>query len=152
MKKILIIVILSIAFNTCFAQYAVINSIKRTIVVDKSIFYTKKFEKKSFLFSLALSIDENGKVDTVINSDSEIFETGLVNVKEIITSLKRDAKSFILYKNQVLFIGINVKRDDDDMYSAMKGLDKIYQSLLKTTEIIGKDKKITYLDTLLIVI
>ncbi|TCC93710.1 hypothetical protein EZ428_02765 [Pedobacter frigiditerrae] len=148
MKNILITLLLCVASNICFSQSQASDAIKKSLVVDQKLFHSNEFEKKSFLFLLTLSIDSNGNVDSVSHSESDVFSKKLIDINKTIRRLKSDKSSFKEYKNQVLVIGINLMRSDAERTS-LTDLNKLYTSLLKSTE---KYKKITYLDSLLIVI
>lgn len=152
MKNIIIILFLSLSYKAGFSQSAVQNTIKKSIVVDKKELYAEMFKKKGFMFYLGLSINENGRVDSVFHSQSDLFSTKITDIDVIVKKLKSEKTAFKEYKGQVLITLINLRRGDDDAFQIPKDFSEAFKSTAIHAAQKMKNRKVTYIDALLIVI
>lgn len=151
MKKILIILCLTLVYHTCFSQSEAIHAIRKAIRVDKSLSEKLGHEKKAFVFNLAIHTNNEGRVDSVCSSESELFDRGLVNLKEINKELKRNKSSFLDCKDQILVITIGLQLGNETSIASAES-SKSVKHLISISEPRPNQRKIKRLETILIVV
>ena len=148
MKYLLLFLLIS---SQAFAQSAVQQTIKKSIVVNKKALYADALKKKSFIFYLGLRVNEKGQVDSVFHSNSDLFSTKITDVNTMVKKLKREKTAFKAYKDQVLITLIHLKRADDNTLQLSADFSEAFKSATAYASEQIKNRKVTYIDASLIV-
>ncbi len=90
------------------------KSLNEAFVYNGGIFEAEEYRNLGFTFGLAVCINGNGRVDSVIYSNRTPLLEKLVLFNRITTLLKNDKATFINHKNSVLVSLVLLRRSWDN--------------------------------------
>ena len=118
------------------------------------LFSSKNNENKAFTFGMAISINEFGKVDTVIFTNTTKSLDSIVSFKYMTKQLKKEKTIFNPYKNTILVTVVLVRRGWDkhisnfydyfykNKYPELSDFDENFFSVLPNIDAISRSKKV----------
>jgi hypothetical protein len=153
MKKIMLCLVLTLLMGSAIAQeQEVATIIKNSISVDKKAFMLPEYKGKNFVFTIGIGIDANGKIDTMLHSESLVFSNKLIGFKKIKSGIIKNEKKFAGYANQFLLLTINLMRGDEDPKSYPDLKDRAWMELMMKSNELQPGKKMITLEPILLVI
>jgi len=168
--KILLLVSFVLLDKTCLAQMNEQSgkNIQRALALyydtyGRDIFSLPRYKNKAYTFGFAISINQKGKIDTIIFSNKTKALDSLVSFKNIDKELKANQNTFDLKKNTIV-VGIVLVRKSwetniDNLYDNyhrrinpdLADFDQYFYNLIPNIEKISKMKSIRLLPSISLV-
>jgi len=152
--NIILLIFISIYGNVVFAQKEkVINiQIERSIASyfnteGSEIFENATYKNRAFTFSIAISVNQNGVIDTILFSNKTPMLDSIVSFKRITEMLKskKIMAVFSNHKNTVLLSTILLRKSWEYRIENVEEFDSYFNKLIPNLDAIGRLKKIKVL-------
>jgi hypothetical protein len=115
-KTLLLLTLILFSLNFAYAQQnkSLYKSLRNAIDLNQRVFVSEKFFEKAVFFSVNISVDEKGIVDSVFFSDEKNEDLNKIlsfkNIREVLIKNKKD---FVGNKNEVLVLIVMISRGED---------------------------------------
>ena len=118
----ILFLLLFLSFNNAIAQQNEVHDQIQKSLIDATAYnaiidLSPQYRQKGFVFGVALSVNAQGRVDSVIFTNRTKILDSLVLFKRATEMLKKDKKSFLGHKNTVLVSLVLVRREYDSSIS-----------------------------------
>ena len=152
-KYILLCLLFLFTINIAKAQNnKMYENLNKLITFDVHFLETNpNYLNKSFMFFIAISVNKNGVVDTVIyNAKNHGYEKDpiyvLLDFEKIAKTIKSNKKDFLLNKNEVLVLLTYLRNGHDDDIKNANDLDFTWRNLHKELYKFRDKKKLIFLE------
>ncbi|WP_143095970.1 hypothetical protein [Pedobacter insulae] len=114
-RILFLLILLSGIANFALAQDSnMYKTLVKTINVNSSFFHSGDFYEKAVFFTINMSVNEKGMIDSVIFSNEKNKDlTSLLDITKISLELKKNKTDFIRHKNEVLVLLVMVSRGEN---------------------------------------
>jgi len=131
MKKILLAGLLLSITQICYAQIIDLSKQKLKLGIDfKDTYMHNPFIKKAFIFSINVSVDKLGKIDSVYFSKTKDVELkDAIDLSGIRKSVITEKTFFKAYKNSIIIIPVMALNLNDQFISNQSSLLQEWEAL-----------------------
>lgn len=117
-----LLLLLYLSFNNAMAQKIDMHAKIEKLLLDARAYngfieLSPEYFQKGFVFGLAISVNGQGRVDSVAFTNRTKILDSLVLFKRVAENFKKDKKSFLNHKNTVFVTLVLVRRGYDDAIS-----------------------------------
>jgi hypothetical protein len=112
------------------------NTISKSLVLNKKVFYSDDFYNKSVMFSISVGFNKSGTIDTIIYSGTENkLLNRLFDLKELTKGLNANKNNFKSYKNEFVVLMVAMVRGDESFIQIENGNQHLsdWESMIKNS-------------------